>query len=67
MEAGYNSLAAQGKFVFVGASADPNYSFNIPITQHMMNGTQLLGCCEGDAVPEEVRCSFLSTTFHCSH
>jgi hypothetical protein len=40
--------------VFIGASIDPNYSLNISITQHMMNGTQLLGCCEGDAIPQEV-------------
>ena len=54
LEAGYKSVAPRGKFVFIGASVDPNYNMNINITSHMMNGTQLLGCCEGDAVPQEV-------------
>jgi hypothetical protein len=54
VEAGYKSVAARGKFVFIGASIDPNYSLNLSITTHMMNGTQLLGCCEGDSLPEEV-------------
>lgn len=55
VEAGYKSVAAQGKFVFIGASIDANYNLNVSISAHMMNGTQLLGCCEGDSLPEEVR------------
>ena len=54
IEAGYKSVAIRGKFVFVGASSNPDYNLNIPITQHVMNGTQLLGCCEGESVPHEV-------------
>ena len=53
VEAGYKSVAARGKFVFIGANIDPHYELKISITQHMMNGTQLLGCCEGDSLPEE--------------
>ena len=54
VEAAYNSVAARGKFVFVGANMDPEYKLPIQIGTHMMNGTQLLGCCEGDSVPAEV-------------
>lgn len=54
LESGYKSVAPRGKFVFIGASIDPNYFLNISITAHMMNGTQLFGCCEGDSVPQEV-------------
>ncbi|KAK5164306.1 uncharacterized protein LTR77_010001 [Saxophila tyrrhenica] len=53
MKAAYNSLAARGTFVFVGANLDPAFNMELGITQHMMNGTRLLGCAEGDSLPEE--------------
>ena len=54
VEAGYKSVASRGKFILIGASSDPNYSLNINVAAHMLNGTQLIGCCEGDSVPHEV-------------
>jgi len=53
IKAAYNSLASRGTFVFVGASLSPDFVLDIGITQHMMNGTRLLGCSEGDSFPEE--------------
>lgn len=55
LQAGYDSVAAHGTFVFIGANTEPNYKLNIDITTHMMNGTRLLGCCEGESIPHEVR------------
>ena len=55
VEAGYKSLAPKGTFVFIGVNLSPEYVLNIPIGAHMINGTRLLGCVEGDSVPSEVR------------
>lgn len=55
IKAGADSLAPRGALVFIGASADPNFKMDINITQHMMNGSRILGCCEGDSLPHEVR------------
>lgn len=54
IKAGASSLAPRGTLVFIGASADPNFSMDINITQHMMNGSKIWGCCEGDSLPHEV-------------
>ena len=64
-EAGYKTLGPRGKFVFIGVVPDQEYALKIDPRTHMMNGSMLLGCCEGDSLPHEVSTLVIRTVTLC--
>ena len=59
LQAGYDSVAPRGSLVFIGTNNNPVFKLDVDVRTHMMNGTRLLGCVEGDSVPAEVKPSVL--------
>ncbi|KAJ5986169.1 NAD/NADP dependent alcohol dehydrogenase [Penicillium sp. IBT 35674x] len=57
IEQGIQSTTARGKIVLVGVPP-PDYNLGVRIVEHINTGRAILGCIEGDCVPQIV-CSLL--------